>query len=47
MGQRGISVEEFELRSPTLEDVFIKFTGEHFEDEGPLAHDPYMSMRSR
>jgi ABC-2 type transport system ATP-binding protein len=47
MGQKGIAVEEFELRSPTLDDVFIKFTGERFEDEGPQSRDPYMSMRPR
>jgi ABC-2 type transport system ATP-binding protein len=47
LGQRRIPIGEFELRSPSLEDVFIKFTGEHFEDEAPVIHDPYLAMRPR
>jgi ABC-2 type transport system ATP-binding protein len=47
MSRQKISVEEFELRSPTLEDVFIKFTGEHFEDGSVGNRDPYMMMRKR
>jgi ABC-type uncharacterized transport system ATPase subunit len=47
LGQRHIEIQEFELRSPSLEDVFIKFAGEHFEDEAPRDRDPYMVMRER
>lgn len=47
LGQNSISIEEFELRSPSLEDVFIKFAGEHFEDEAPRYHDPYAAMNRR
>lgn len=47
LGQQQLAVEEFELRSPSLEDVFIKFAGEHFEDEAPQNNDPYFSMRRK
>lgn len=47
LGRNNVSIEEFELRSPSLEDVFIKFTGEHFEDEAPRYRDPYVAMNTR
>lgn len=47
LSKNHVDVEEFEMRSPSLEDVFIKFTGEHFEDEAPRNMDPYMAMRKR
>ncbi len=47
LGQRRIDIQEFELRSPSLEDVFIKFTGEHFEEDAPRERDPYIAMRRR
>ncbi len=31
----GISVNDLELRGPTLEDVFLKYTGSHLEVAGP------------
>lgn len=46
-GELGISVKDFELRSPTLEDVFIKYTGEHLVEEGPQVRDPYFGMGRR
>ena len=47
LGRHHIEIQEFELRSPSLEDVFIKFAGERFEDEAPRARDPYMAMIRR
>jgi ABC-2 type transport system ATP-binding protein len=47
LGQRQIEIQDFELRSPSLEDVFIKFAGERFEDDAPRARDPYFAMNQR
>jgi ABC-2 type transport system ATP-binding protein len=32
---RGVVVGDMELRGPSLEDVFLKYTGSHFEVAGP------------
>lgn len=47
LGQNNIIIEEFELRSPSLEDVFIKFAGEHFEGVSTRTYDPYLAMNQR
>jgi len=35
----GITVTGFNVRSPTLDDVFLAITGEHLDDENPAASD--------
>lgn len=32
--ENNILVKDFEVKGPTLEDVFLKFTGSHFEENG-------------
>jgi ABC-2 type transport system ATP-binding protein len=32
--ENNIQVKDFEVKGPTLEDVFLKFTGSHFEENG-------------
>jgi ABC-2 type transport system ATP-binding protein len=34
LNQNNIRVKDFEVKGPTLEDVFLKFTGSHFEENG-------------
>jgi len=46
--QGKVEVKGFKLRSPSLEDVFLKYAGEKFEDEElNTKADPYMASRSR
>jgi hypothetical protein len=33
--QHKLPVSDLEIRGPSLEDVFIKFTGSKFDDESP------------
>ena len=40
LDQRGISVQELTLRTPTLDDVFLQVTGERLQDEGGERHQP-------
>lgn len=46
--QAKIEVINFALRSPSLEDVFLKYAGERFEQEDVgKGVDPYMAMRQQ
>jgi len=48
LGDANIRVKGFNLHSPTLEDVFLKFAGRGLEnEETSKGADPYITMRRR
>jgi len=48
LGDAKVRVKGFNLHTPTLEDVFLKFAGHGFEnEESGKGNDPYLAMRRR
>lgn len=48
LGDAKVRVKGFNLHSPTLEDVFLKYAGHSFENEEVgRGVDPYLAMRGR
>ena len=43
--QKNIHVKDFEVKGPTLEDVFLKFTGSHFDGGG--SRNEWKSIKKR
>ncbi len=43
--QHNILVSDLEIRGPSLEDVFLKFTGSRFDEENP--HNEWKAIKGR
>ncbi len=48
LGDARVKIKGYNLHSPTLEDVFLKYAGQSFENEEVgKGSDPYLAMRRR